>query len=574
MFQRFRQVRYLYLLLALVIIGGFIFRFYNLGLTPVSVDKDEAFLGYNAYSLLKTGKDMTGVTYPSHLSSFLYTPAGYSYLSLPFIALFDLSAFSVRFASALFGSITVIVCFFLAREIFSFSKTFHLSILSLLVPFFLAISPWHINLSRTASTITPVVFFISLGVLLYLYWLRRGSFWLLLLSFISFFLSMTLYVAPYSFLPLLIPVMAAVFYKEVKNKKSLLVVGLLYSLCIVIPLCITLFSADLSIRARSLSIFHHTGVQLVLDEHLREDGVAQTNRFETRVFHNKLVSYSTFFLDNYFRHFSYPFLFSDQGLPLRYKIPYQGLLYLFELPLIILGGIYLFKKHRRIALFFTIWILLVPIGSSLTIDDVPNLQRTLFIFPALSLFISAGAIQVVSFFRPLSLKLLFTGILALCIAYSVLFYLHQYYIHQLYHQPWHRQEGYQELVMTVNELLPNYEKVVVTNWESVPSIFFLFYGKYDPAHYQQLTQGEFTEEYKNIGFDKYEPTAEECPLQEKVRLDPVTKAQSKVIEGREGVLYINHGPCETPTNHVKTVKEIKRLDGTTVFRVLTYQHDT
>lgn len=88
---------------------GIILRFYNLGEVPVSLHRDEAFLGYNAYSILKTGKDMSGNFLPIHLESFFFSPAGYSYFSIPFIALFGLSQFSIRFASALFGSLNILL---------------------------------------------------------------------------------------------------------------------------------------------------------------------------------------------------------------------------------------------------------------------------------------------------------------------------------------------------------------------------------------------------------------------------------------------------------------------------------
>lgn len=137
------------LMILLIVFLGFLLRFYNLGQVPLTLHRDEAFLGYNAYSLLKTSMDMNGNFLPLHLASFIYSPAGYSYLSIPFIAIFDLSSFSVRFASAFFGSLTVIVTFLLTMELFfKFKNKIWISFLS---SFFLAISPWHINLSRTAT---------------------------------------------------------------------------------------------------------------------------------------------------------------------------------------------------------------------------------------------------------------------------------------------------------------------------------------------------------------------------------------------------------------------------------------
>src|SRR5437660_10802243 len=107
----------LLLLILFFFLGAFL-RFYLLGNIPTGFHRDEAFLGYNAYSILLTGRDMTGHLFPLHLESFLYSPAGYSYFSIPFIAVFGLSAFSVRFASAFFGSITLLLVPFLVIELF------------------------------------------------------------------------------------------------------------------------------------------------------------------------------------------------------------------------------------------------------------------------------------------------------------------------------------------------------------------------------------------------------------------------------------------------------------------------
>src|SRR5579885_2151410 len=107
-----------YIWLIIIFFIGCTLRFYGLGEYPYGLHKDEAFLGYNAYSILKTARDITGNFLPLHLKSFLYSPAGYSYFSIPFIALFGLSVFSVRFASAFFGSLTILLVFFLTVELF------------------------------------------------------------------------------------------------------------------------------------------------------------------------------------------------------------------------------------------------------------------------------------------------------------------------------------------------------------------------------------------------------------------------------------------------------------------------
>src|SRR5258706_6264852 len=166
-------MRKIYILLTFICIIGALFRFYRLGEYPVGFHRDEAFLGYNAYAISQTVKDMSGNFLPLHLKSFLYSPAGYSYASIPFIKLFGLNAFSVRFASAFFGSISILLLFFLTWQLFA--KVTYKYYMSILSAFFLAISPWHINLSRTATENTLVVFFLLLGANLYIFWTKRKN---------------------------------------------------------------------------------------------------------------------------------------------------------------------------------------------------------------------------------------------------------------------------------------------------------------------------------------------------------------------------------------------------------------
>lgn len=554
----------LFLFLAGIFLLGAVLRFYSLGSVPVGFHRDEAFLGYNAYSILQTGKDITGNFLPVHLESFLYSPAGYSYFSIPFIFLFGLSEFSIRFASALFGSLTIIITFFLVRNLFqNYEK---IEILALFSSFFLAISPWHITLSRVSTESTIVVFFLSLGVLFYTYWVRQGKKLFFFASIFSFAITLLTYQAPRAFLPLFLPLLFIVFFKS-KKKFALSVTALF--IAVIIPVILILSSYNLSERIRMLSILQHPGTQLILNEQIREDGTSDTPLILTRAFHNKPVGYLNTFSQNYFKHFSYDFLFTDAGLPDRYRVNMMGLLYFFEIPLL-LFGIYRLIHLKKEGLFIIGWILLVPLGTALTFDDVPNLQRTLLIFPALSMVSALGFMEISNLIKKIRIKKLFYTVSLVVFIYFLSFYLHQYYVHQINHRPWYRQEGYKELVEKVNGLSPKYQKIIITDFESAPEIFFLFFNKYDPSRYQKETTKFRGREYKNWSFDKYRFVSY-CALGSKFVWDPIAKKDIEVVRGEKNVLYINHSECREVTKNVEVIDEIKRNDGTLVFKILEYK---
>lgn len=550
-----KRLSNIYIVLFILFFLGFILRFYRLGEVPVGLHRDEAFLGYNAYSILLTGKDMNSNLFPLHLKSFLFSPAGYSYLSIPFIYFFGLSTFSVRFVSAFFGSLFILLVFFLAKELFRNYK--NKNIISLLSSFFIAISPWNINLARTATENTIVVFLITLGTLLFLLSVRKNNFLLLILSFLSYGITLFLYQAPRAFLPLFIPLLVFFLLPKIKNKKERLAIFFLFLSVIIAPLLTIFASKNLSLRIRTVSVFATSETKLKLDQYIREDGVRSIPSFTARFFHNKVIGYSQEILNNYFEHFSYKFLFTDSGFPDRYRVPSAGLLYVYELPLILLGVWELFKRNKRTALFIIGWIILAPLGSALTFDDVPNLQRTLIIFPAISFLAAFGVVSIYGLLNSLRVNkytIYIPGILI--VVYFLSFYLHQYYIHQPVYRPWYRQDGYKELVVEVNKFLGKNEKAIVTNRESAPTIFFLFYSKYSPIEFQKETKNTKMKDFDRINFLKYNFSQEECPLK---------LGENGEIKKEKNTVFVNSGLCKEIFNAGEI--QIKRLDGSIAFRM-------
>lgn len=555
-------------ILIIILSLGIFLRFNNLGSFPISLHRDEAFLGYNAYSLLKTGKDISGSLLPIHTESFLYSPLGYSYLSIPFIYAFGLSEFSVRFPSALFGVLTVLLIYFLVKRIFKkyeeplIGTLSAANTLALLSAFFLAINPWHTNLSRTATENIIVTFFIVAGLFFYLISISKGRKYIIT-SFILFGLTLFIYQAPRAFLPVFIPIMILVFNNNRKLIKNKILLHILYLIFIIVPLVFVLLSPQLSLRIRTLSIFHDNLTQLVINEQIANDGSAGLPYMATRVFHNKVIGYGNLFIENYFRHFSFDFLFLDKGYPDRYRVPGMGLLYIFELPLIIFGAFYLFNKYRKIGIFITSWILVSPIGSALTFDDVPNLQRTVFAVPAYSILSGLGLLFFLKLVRSFNIKLFKLSIFAclFIITFSIFYYLVQYYFQARVYRSWYRQDGYKELAKKVNNLLPNYKKTVITNRESAPTIFFLFYSKYNPRLFQKTAQLSKLRDFDRISFDKYEFSEDECPLKN------VKKNNVIINTVQKDFLYVNSGLCKDTPSISKVLSEIKRIDGSLVFYV-------
>ena len=155
---------------------AFFLRFYQLGSNPPSLDWDEASLGYNAYSILKTGMDEYGNVLPLSIRSFDdYKPPLYVYLTIPSIAVFGLSEFAIRFPSAFLGLLTVVVTYFFVRESFSEFGHGKRESIALFSMFFMAISPWSLQFSRAAFEGNIGLFFLVTGLYLFLVGIKNGK---------------------------------------------------------------------------------------------------------------------------------------------------------------------------------------------------------------------------------------------------------------------------------------------------------------------------------------------------------------------------------------------------------------
>ncbi|MGH7245753.1 MAG: glycosyltransferase family 39 protein, partial [Candidatus Levyibacteriota bacterium] len=197
----------IWLLLFGIVLLATVLRLWQLGSVPLSPDWDEAALGYNAYSILHTGRDEFGKFLPVVLRSFDdYKPALYAYLAIPTVFVFGLTVFAVRLPSALFGILTVFATFFLIQELFKNNK------IALLTTFFLAISPWHIQFSRVAFEANVGVAFNVFAILIFLKSFKRP--WLLPLFGVLMALNLYVYQSEKVFTPLLFLLLVGVFYKK------------------------------------------------------------------------------------------------------------------------------------------------------------------------------------------------------------------------------------------------------------------------------------------------------------------------------------------------------------------------
>ena len=131
-------------LAAAILLVAAILRLAWLGTIPAGLSHDEVVKGYDAWSVLHTGRDQYSQRFPPVFRGLGdYREGMLPYLIVFSEAVFGLSDWAVRLPTALAGIALVGVIVLLGRELFGAQA-------GLLAGLFLACSPWHVQVSRLA----------------------------------------------------------------------------------------------------------------------------------------------------------------------------------------------------------------------------------------------------------------------------------------------------------------------------------------------------------------------------------------------------------------------------------------
>lgn len=500
------------IVLILILVLAFIFRFWRLGSFP-ALNADEAAIGYNAYSLIQTGKDEHGNPWPIHFQSFNdYKPGLYVYMVLPFVKLFGLNEWSVRIPGALLGVATIYVVYLLVQELFGKdgSRITDHGSLAIIASFFLAISPWHIHFSRGGWEVNVATFFIIVGFWQFLKGLKNLKY--LLLSCLFFVLSLYTYHAARIIAPLLVAGAVVIYWSDVKTHfKNFLIAGIL-GLILVIPLIRDFTRPEIMSRAAGVGLFADTGPLARINEQRGEHG--DYTGLVPKLLHNKAVNYGLAFLTNWSAHYNGEFLFLNGDSIQRDKVPETGEMYLFDIIFLVVGIVEIFRiisggrgDERRGWLFVLWWLIVAPAAAALTFQSPHALRAQNMVIP-LVIISSLGLLAILRYLKNQKKFLFVIGNLSLVIiiAWAAMRYLHMYWVHMAKEYPYSSQYGVKELVSFIELENGKYDKVVVTNRYDQPYILFLFYMKYPPAKFQSEHQLTGRDEYgfSTVNrFDKY-----------------------------------------------------------------------
>ena len=343
------------LLLVSILLAAFVLRVYNLENIPNGLFTDEAARGYDAFSIAHTGADMFGEYLPLFARGFDdYTPALYTYLTVPLVFLLDLSRFSTRFPAAVIGILTVAVSYQAIRRPFG-------DIAGLIGAALLAVSPWYVLLSRIGTEWNTLGLGPMLTIVLAYRGLQRPK-WLMAAGIIGG-LSLYGYAPVKAFLPLLMLGFVIFYRQELIAQPRVTLTALILFVLLAIPVYFFSFTASGLTRFQEVAYFNDPSGQNAIYQFTR----------------------------NYVSYFDPKFLFitdiSQPNIFFIQRLKNVGLLYWFELPLIILGFVCLvrrnvfkgrgdnagiatpFREGRREQYFWLYWLLIAPLGINLHVHS-------------------------------------------------------------------------------------------------------------------------------------------------------------------------------------------------------------
>lgn len=526
--------------LVIILLIGAVVRFVSIATTPPSLNWDEISHGYNAFSILKSGKDEWGELFPFIFRAYGdYKLPVYIYSIVPSIAIFGLTEFAVRFPSITAGIGSVIFTYLLVSEMVNGSwlkvekiKSKDNALITspqslpLITALLMAIEPWSLFLSRGAFEANLAQFFIIAGSYYFvkaIYQIKQSESMSkpLVFSIILFGLSVWTYNSARVFVPLLLVGLSVTFRNEfiiiAQTNKKLTAYCLLLLALFFLPMFYQLAHPVGSARYDKVQILDQGAINQIIEGR----NSSNLNPVFSRALHNKATYFTKKFVLNYLSHFDPRFLFIEGGSQYQFSVPENGLLYLVNLPLFYLGLVLVLRngllskydnsRRRNNWRLVLIWLLLAPIPSSLT-REAPHVLRSITFLPIPMVLTSVGLVTVLEKSRiynlksKISLKYLLLTAYCLLLGFSLYKYLNVYFNNYRTSYSWAWQYGYKEVVQYTKEHYSEYDKIVMTKKYGEPHEFVLFYNKWNPDSYRNdpnLNRFAQSDWYWIDGFDKY-----------------------------------------------------------------------
>lgn len=518
------------ILLTLILFLFLFTRLYKINEIPLSLYWDEASIGYNAYSILKTGRDEWGEFLPVHFRAFgEFKLPVYIYSVVLSESFFGLSEVAVRIPAILFSLISVLLTYSLGKKL-SGEKS-----VGLFSAFLLTLSSWFFIFSRVGYEITAGLMFYLLGVFLMFNYYKSVIF--SVLATICFILSLYSYnsfrvLVPITFIVMTFFVSGA--DKPFKKRLTYILISiLLFSISLIPVFKVLIFDAGFG-RVQSFAVFPtikqvydiegNPRLQIIYDRS-NDGNINIGERFLT-------------LFKNYFIHLSPDFLLFKGDRNLRHQQFGFGQIYMLDLIFVSFGIFYIIKTRRKL-LYIPLLLFILNLLPASLFKESPHGLRSLSVVPFICI-ISAFGIQYlhkiikVSYFFVIFAYLLFFG--------NYFWHFINVYPVDSAHE---YQYSYKQIYTRYSDQFVNYDQIVISNQYAQPYIFALFYLKIPTEEFRTLAKYASVEDW---GFSTVE----------QIGKFKFTKINKESLPLKKSLIFV------TPPEKLDNLKEsdvIKNLDG-------------
>lgn len=461
-------------LIALLLFVTIFLRIYKISSVPSSFNQDEAAIGYNAYSILETGKDEWGASYPLYFKSFgdQKLPA-YIYTTALFVKAVGLNEYAVRLPSAFAGIVSVFVLLYL---VYYLTKNFTLGFLAALL---LSLTPWHLQYSRAGFEVNFSLASALIGATLFVLAVDKKKFIVLILSLLFFSISLYSYNVSRLLSPLLLAVLSLQYLKKIREFKT-------------IQLCIAFVFFALTLLPFFISFFSNAGIfsatsSLITSSDITAKSVEMRSylislpSWYSKIFYNKYIFIIFQYIQNLALVLSGSFFFVSGSPYLVNGIGNVGTFYLFQLPLFVVGLIHFFSKRIEKIKLFILWLLISVFTLALS-KEVPNATRSYFLVIPVAVFSALGFLVFMHYIANIK-NIIYKSLLVISVLFFVIYNLQFYFASYYFRYPIIFTNGDKMLANYLEKVDYRYNKVIIDDKSNFAYISFLFYNKYPPEKF-------------------------------------------------------------------------------------------
>lgn len=435
-------------LILLILIIALFLRTYHLSSNPFGFFCDEAAVGYDAYSILTTGKDMYGVSFPvffRSLDDYRHPIAVYS--TIPFIYFFHLTELAVRLQSVFYGLLTIIFLYLIGKAVIS--KQY-----GLWAAFVASCMPWLLFYNRTGFEFSTFPAFFTATIYFFIKSLTNRKY------IIPFFIVSALTIYTYQpaklLVPLFLTILIIIFWKKLFQHTKELFSGILIFVILSLPFITSLISGEGFARFNSVSVFSQ---------------------------HLPLMETIEKLLYNYFFQLSPQYLFfvgEPTFINRHMTLGITPLLFITSFGLV-LGLIALIKTIKTdFSKILIIWLLIYPLAATL-VSEAPYSSRALIGAPVFALLIALGLEKIAQYIVKTRLPYRWAVFLIVtCVSLNFLYFAQFYFI--VYPKVsagfWGWQYGPREIIPYFVAHQDNYDELYMIGEFNAPDIFLKFYAPY------------------------------------------------------------------------------------------------